>query len=101
LNTGQLWLMEHPMRVALCVIAVLFGSASLGYAQDSHQKINPRWKKIEIPSIDPSAGIVARFGANESEIWQSPDPSSLGQARRSWTDNARTFSLTISRPFEY
>jgi hypothetical protein len=89
------------MRVALCVIAVLFGSASLGYAQESNQKINPRWKKIEIPSIAPDAGIVTRFGANESDIWQSPDPSSINQSRRSWSENDRAFGLTISRPFQY
>ena len=49
------------MRIALCVIAVLLSSAGLGYAQDSKQIINPRWKKIEIPSIDPNAGIVTEI----------------------------------------
>jgi hypothetical protein len=89
------------MRVALCVIVVLLGFASLGSAQDSKQKINPRWKKIEIPTIDPNAGFTARFGANESQIWQSPDPSSLGQSRRSWSEDDRAFGLTISRPIQF
>jgi hypothetical protein len=89
------------MRMTLCAIAALLGFASLGYGQDSNQKINPRWKKIEIPMIDPSAGITARFGANESQIWQSPDPSSVNQARRSWSDDDRAFGLTISRPLQY
>ncbi len=89
------------MRMALCVIAVLLGFASHGYAQDSNQKINPRWKKIEIPLIDPNAGIITRFGANESDIWQSPDPSSVNQSRRSWSENDRAFGLTISRPIQY
>jgi hypothetical protein len=89
------------MRMAICVLAVLLGFASLGRAQDSNQKINPRWKKIEIPNIDPNTGITARFGANESQIWQTPDPSSVSQARRSWNEDDRTFGLTISRPFQY
>ena len=89
------------MRMALCVIAVLLGFASFGFAQDSGDKINPRWKKIEIPNIDPNAGITTRFGANESQIWQTPDPSSISQARRSWNNDDRAFGLTISRPIQY
>jgi hypothetical protein len=89
------------MRTALCVIAVLLGFASFGQAQDSKQKINPRWKAIEIPNIDPNIGITARFGANESQIWQTPDPSSVSQARQSWNEDDRAFDLTVSRPFQY
>ncbi len=89
------------MRVALCVVAVLLGLPSLVYAQDSGDKINPRWKKIEVPTIDPNMGFTARFGANESQIWQTPDPSSLNQARRSWDNDDRSFGLTISRPIQY
>jgi hypothetical protein len=85
------------MRIALCVVAVLLGFASAGYAQDSNDGVNPRWKKIEIPTIDPNAGFTARFGADQSNIWQTPDPTSLGQARRSWNDEP-AFGLKISRP---
>jgi hypothetical protein len=95
------WLMGHLMRIALCVVAVLLGFVCLGHAQDTKQKINPRWKTIEIPLIDPNAGITARFGANESQIWQTPDPSSVSQARRSWNEDDRSFGLTVSRPFQY
>jgi len=86
------------MRVALCVVATLLGSASFGYAQDSN--INPRWKKVEIPTIDPNAGFTGRVSADQSNIWQAPDPSSLGQSRRSWNDEP-SFGLTFSRPIQY
>jgi len=88
------------MRAALCAVVVLFGFTSLGYAQDSQKsKVNPRWKPIEIPQIEAS-GFTARFGADQSNLWQTPDPSSLGQARRSWNDEP-AFGLTISRPIQY
>ena len=89
------------MPVALCVIAVLLASVSLGYAQNSNDKVNPRWKKIEVPTIDPNAGYTANFGANESQIWQTPDPSSVNQARRSWSNDDRAFGLTISKPIHF
>ncbi len=89
------------MRTAFCVVVILLGFASVSRAQDSGDKINPRWKKIEIPTIDPNFGMTARFGANESQIWQTPDPSSINQARRSWDNDDRTFGLTISRPLPY
>lgn len=89
------------MRAAFCVVVILLGFVSVGHAQDSSDKINPRWKKIEIPTIDPNMGITTRFGANESQIWQTPDPSSINQARRSWDQDDRTFGLTISRPLPY
>ena len=88
------------MRVALCVVAVLLGFTSIGHAQNSNDKVNPRWKKIEIPTIDPSAGFTTRFSADQSNYWQTPDPSSINQARRSWSDEP-TFGLTISRPIQY
>ena len=89
------------MRVALCVVAVLLGFASLADAQNSSDKINPRWKKIEIPTIDPNMGISARLSADQSNYWQTPDPSSINQARRSWNEDDRTFGLTITRPLPY
>ena len=89
------------MRAAFCVVAILLGFASVGRAQDSSDKINPRWKKIEIPTIDPNMGISARLSADQSNMWQTPDPSSINQARRSWDGDDRTFGLTISRPLPY
>jgi hypothetical protein len=93
--------MERFMRVALCVVAVLLGFVSFAGAQNSGDKINPRWKKIEIPTIDPNAGLTARLSADQSNYWQTPDPSSINQARRSWNEDDRTFGLTISRPLPY
>jgi hypothetical protein len=90
------------MRAVLCVVVVLLGCVSVGHAQDSRDsgdKINPRWKKIEIPTIDPNFGMTARLSADQSNYWQTPDPSSVNQARRSWTQDDRAFGLTISRPY--
>jgi hypothetical protein len=86
------------MRVALCVIAVLLGSVSLGYAQNSNDKVDSRWKKFEIPTINPDIDFMNRFSVNESQIWPTPDPSNLNEARRSWSEGDRPFGLTISRP---
>ena len=89
------------MRAAFCVVVILLGFASIGRAQDSSDKINPRWKKIEIPTIDPNLGMTARLSADQSNYWQTPDPSSINQARRSWNQDDRTFGLTITRPLPY
>ena len=89
------------MRVALCVVAVLLGLVSLAAAQNSGDNVNPRWKKIEIPTIDPNLGMSARLSADQSNYWQTPDPSSINQARRSWNEDDRTFGLTITRPLPY
>ena len=92
------------MRAAFCVVVILLGCASIGHAQDSRDssdKINPRWKKIEIPTIDPNLGFSARLSADQSNSWQSPDPSSINQARRSWNEDDRSFGLTIARPLPY
>jgi hypothetical protein len=88
------------MRLALSVLAAMLVAGSTAYAQDNGN-INPRWKKIEIPSIDPNAGITTRLGADQSNYWRSPDQSSIGKATRSWNDDQPTFGLTISRPFDY
>jgi hypothetical protein len=93
---------EPFMRAGLCVVAVLLGCTSVGHAQDSRDssdRINPRWKKIEIPTIDPNLGFSARLSADQSNYWQTPDPSSVNQAKRSWNQDDRTFGLTISRSF--
>ena len=87
------------MRIALFAVVVLLGTAGLGYAQNSNDSsVSPKWKKFEVPTIDPNAGYTANLGANQSQTWQSPDPSSTSQARRSWTNEDRAFGLTISRP---
>jgi hypothetical protein len=88
------------MRMMLCVLAVMLVAASTAYAQDNGN-INPRWKKIEIPSIDPNAALTARLGADQSNYWRSPDQSSIGRSTRSWGDDQPTFGITISRPFDY
>ena len=88
------------MRLALSVLAAMLVAASNAYAQDNGN-INPRWKKIEIPSIDPNAGITTRLGADQSNYWQAPDQSSIGRATRSWSDDQPAFGITISRPIDY
>jgi hypothetical protein len=86
------------MRAAFCAVGILLGFAGAGHAQDSSDKINPRWKKIEIPTINPNFGIDARLSADQSNLWQTPDPSSINQARRSWDQDDRTFGLKFSKP---
>jgi hypothetical protein len=94
--------MEPFMRLALCIVAAVLGFVSLADAQNSNtSNVNPRWKKIEIPTIDPNMGLSARLSADQSNYWQTPDPSSLNQARRSWNEDDRTFGLTISKPLPY
>jgi hypothetical protein len=92
--------MGLTMRLVLSALAVMLVAASTAYAQDNGN-IDPRWKKIEIPSIDPNAGLTARLGADQSNYWRTPDQSSIGRATRSWNDDQPTFGLTISRPFDY
>jgi hypothetical protein len=89
------------MRAALCAVVILLGLASVGHTQNSNDNINPRWKKIEIPTINPNFGVDARLSADQSNYWQTPDPSSINQARRSWNEDDRTFGLTISRTLPY
>jgi hypothetical protein len=86
------------MRVALCLLAVLLARTG-AHAQDNGN-INPRWKKLEVPTIDPN-GFSTRLGADQSNIWQTPDQSSIGKATRSWNDDQPSFGITISRPFDY
>ena len=88
------------MRILLCVVGAMLACTGAGYAQDNGN-INPRWKKLEIPSIDPNFGVTTRLGADQSNYWQTPDQSSIGQSRRSWNDDQPTFGITISRPFDY
>jgi hypothetical protein len=65
------------MRLALAVLAVMLIAVSTAYAQGNNGNINPRWKKIEIPSIEPNAGLTTRLGAGQSNYWRSPDQSSI------------------------
>jgi len=87
------------MRVALCVVAVLLGFASFGYAQSSTDKINPRWKRIEIPTINPNVTFSGRATADQSNIWQNSDPVSLGQSRHSSSNDNAT--MTFSTPLQW
>jgi hypothetical protein len=87
------------MRVAFYALAVLLAGAGTGSAQDNGN-INPRWKKVEIPSIDPNAALTARLGADQSNYWQSQDQSSIGRSTRSWSDDQPTFGITIWRSFD-
>ena len=56
------------MRAAFCVVVILLGFASVGHAQDSSDHINPRWKKIEIPTIDPNFGMTAQVERRPVEL---------------------------------
>jgi hypothetical protein len=84
------------MRAALCTFVLLFGFTALGHAGDVEKSKN--LKQIRIPALEQS-GYAARFGIDETQIWDTPD---IYGRRPSWQGNSdRPVGLTISRPFQY
>ncbi len=89
------------MRLALCALVALLGFTSIGYAQNSDDKVSPRSRKqSETPTVDLNTDYMARFGANESQIWHLPDPTGTGLHLRQWGGDNRPPGLTISRPLD-
>ena len=84
------------MRAALCTFAILFGFTTLGYAGDVDK--HKTQKQIRIPALEQN-GYTAKFGIDETQIWDTPD---IYGRKPSWQDNSdRPVGLTISRPFQY
>jgi hypothetical protein len=86
------------MRAAFCVLAVMLGFASLASAQDDSKDKYKNEKRYRAPQIDFN-GFNARFSADQSNIWQTPDPSTQYQSRQD--PDAPVVGLTISRPFQF
>jgi hypothetical protein len=85
------------MRAAFCTLAILFGLVTASYAGDNDAQQDQRWKKIEIPQLDLN-GYTARFGIDERQNWQPPDPSGRSDFRQDSSDPV--FGLTFSRPLK-
>ncbi len=85
------------MRLALCALVALLGLTSIGHSQSANDKTNQRSKK-QSEASNLNTDFMARFGANESQIWQLPDPTGTGLILRHWGGDDRPAGLTISRP---
>jgi hypothetical protein len=84
------------MRVAVCVVAILFGFVSASAAAEDKNK-RPKEKPIQLPTLEFN-GYSGRLSADQSRIWETPDPSSQFQARQSASQPY--FGLTFSRPLQ-
>ena len=83
------------MRTALCILAILFGFTSVGAAAEDTKSRRQKEKPIQLPSFELN-DYSGRFTADQSRIWQQPDPSSQYQSQQ--TASQPYFGLTISRP---
>jgi hypothetical protein len=85
------------MRAALYLFLILFGFTAAALAQDSKYK-KPKEKPIQLPSVDLLKGYSGNFSADESQVWQAPDPSS--QFKIGQSASQPYFGLRFSRPLE-
>jgi len=65
------------MRVALCIFAILFAFTGVCSGQDDKSK-RQKEKPIQLPSFDFN-GYSGRLTADQSRIWETPDPTSQFQ----------------------
>jgi hypothetical protein len=85
------------MRAILCTFVILFGFMTLGHAGDVEKYKNQ--KRIQVPSLELSGGYTAKFGIDETQIWDAPD---IYGRRPSWQDSTeRPVGLSITRPLRY
>ncbi len=82
------------MRAAVWVFVFLFGFASASAAQEDKNK-RPKEKPIQLPTLEFN-GYSGRLSADQSRVWETPDPSSQFQTRQSASQPY--FGLTLSRP---
>jgi hypothetical protein len=86
------------MRAAFCTVLILLGLLTASYAGDDAAQQDQRWKKIKIPQLELN-GYTARFGVDEQQTWQTPDPSGRSDFRQD--SSQPVFGLTFSRPLKY
>jgi hypothetical protein len=84
------------MRVTVWIFAILFGLASVSAAEEDRNK-RSKEKPIQLPTLEFS-GYSGRLSADQSRIWETPDPSSQFQTRQSASQPY--FGLTLSRPLQ-
>lgn len=82
------------MRAAVCMFAFLFGFASLSMAEEDKSK-RSKEKPIQLPTFELN-GYSGRLSADQSRIWETPDPTSQFQTGQSASQPY--FGLTLSRP---
>lgn len=84
------------MRVALCIFAILFAFTGVSFGQEDKSK-RQKEKPIQLPSFDFN-GYSGHLTADQSRIWETPDPTSQFQTRQSASQPY--FGLTLSRPLQ-
>jgi len=70
------------MRILLCTFVMFFGLSGALLAQNSKYP-PPDKKPIQLPSVDVLRGYPGNFSADQSNVWQTPDPSNQYQAGQS------------------
>jgi hypothetical protein len=85
------------MRAAFFILAILFGFTSVGSAAEDDKTKKLKEKPIQLPSVEFN-GYSGRLTADQSRIWDSPDPSSQYQMRQSGSQPY--FGLSFSRPLQ-
>jgi len=84
------------MRVTLLILAILFNFTVVSSAEDDRTR-RQKEKPIQLPSIDFN-GYSGRLTADQSRIWDAPDPSSQYQMRQSASQPY--FGLSFSKPLQ-
>jgi len=84
------------MRLTSCVLIVVLASSGMAVAQTAYDKPTARPKK-PAPTPDLNFDYTTRFSADQSQMWQLPDPTGTGLTVRHWGDD-RPAGLTFSRP---
>lgn len=85
------------MRAALCITIVLFGFTNAGSAAEDDKGKKQKEKPIQLPPLEFN-GYSSRFTADQSQVWETQDPSSQYQARQAVSQPY--FGLKLSRPLE-
>lgn len=70
------------MRIVLFTFVAFLGLSGTLLAQNSNTR-RPAEKPIQLPSVDILKGYPGNFSADQSNVWQTPDPSSQYQAGQS------------------
>ena len=85
------------MRTTFCILAFIFGFVSVSAGAEDDKSRRQKEKPIQLPTFD-FGGYSGKFSADQSRIWDVPDPSSQFQVRQSGAQPY--FGMTFSRPLE-
>ena len=75
------------MRLTSCVLIVVLASSGLAVAQTASDK--PVLARPKKPTATPDLNFdyTSRFSADQSQMWQLPDPTGTGLTLRHWGDD--------------